>query len=65
MDRARLSQMRGFTKPFASVTEVAIDKKTGEIDRRDLAAKLTADTAAVYIEVPSSLASSTAARPTS
>ncbi len=55
MDRARLSQMRGFTKPFASVIEVAIDRKTGEIDRKDLAAKLSADTAAVYIEVPSSL----------
>jgi glycine dehydrogenase subunit 1 len=55
MDRARLSQMRGFTKPFASVIEVAIDRKTGELDRKDLAAKLSADTAAAYIEVPSSL----------
>jgi glycine dehydrogenase subunit 1 len=55
MDRARLSQMRGFMKPFASVTEVALDRKTGEIDRKDLAAKLSADTAAVYIEVPSAL----------
>jgi len=55
MDRARLSQMRGFTRPFATVIEVAIDRKTGELDRRDLAARLTADTAAVYIEVPSSL----------
>lgn len=55
MDRARLSQLRGFTKPSAGVIEVAIDGKTGELDRRDLAAKLSADTAAVYIEVPSSL----------
>ena len=55
MDRARLSQMRGFTSPFATVIEVAIDKKTGELDRKDLAARLSADTAAVYIEVPSSL----------
>jgi len=55
MDRARLSQMRGFAKPFAHIVEVAIDRKTGEIDRKDLAAKLSADTTAVYIEVPSSL----------
>jgi glycine cleavage system P protein (glycine dehydrogenase) subunit 1 len=55
MDRARLSQMRGFTKPFGAVVEVAIDRKTGELDRKDLAARLTADTAAVYLEVPSSL----------
>ncbi len=55
MDRARLSQMRGFTRPFATVIEVAIDKKTGELDRKDLAARLSAATAAVYIEVPSSL----------
>jgi glycine dehydrogenase subunit 1 len=55
MDRARLSQIRGFTKPVAAVIEVAMDGKTGEIDRRDLAEKLSADTAAVYIEVPSFL----------
>ena len=52
MDRARLSQMHGFTKPFATVVEVAFDRKTGALDRRDLAAKLSADTAAVYLEVP-------------
>jgi glycine dehydrogenase subunit 1 len=55
MNRARLSQMRGFTKPTASLVEVAVDRKSGEIDRKDLAAKLSSDTAAVYVEVPSSL----------
>jgi glycine dehydrogenase subunit 1 len=55
MDRARLSQLRGFTKPFATIVEVAFDGKTGELDRKDFAAKLSANTAAVYIEVPSSL----------
>jgi glycine dehydrogenase subunit 1 len=55
MDRARLSQMRGFTSPVATIVEVAIDRKSGELDRKDFAAKLSTDTAAVYIEVPSAL----------
>ena len=63
MDRARLSQMRGFTKPFATITEVAFDRKTGELDRRDLAARLGAGTAAVYIEMPSFLGTVDAGAP--
>lgn len=53
MARDRLSQIRGFTKPVAKVIEVAIDPKSGEVDRKDLAAKLSEDTAAVYVEIPS------------
>src|SRR5262249_28630975 len=55
MGRARLSQRRGFTKPSVPNTEAPMDGKTGEIDRKALAANLSAATAAVYVEVPSSL----------
>ena len=51
----RLSQLRGFTSRAADLVAVAHDKATGLIDQRDLAGKLSAETAAVYLETPSHL----------
>src|SRR5439155_896753 len=51
----RLSQLRGFTSRAAELVAVAHDPATGLLDQRDLAAKLSAETAAVYVETPSHL----------
>ena len=51
----RLSQMRGFVKPFARIAEVAQDPMTGLIEMADLKAKLSVDTAVIYVENPAFL----------
>jgi glycine dehydrogenase subunit 1 len=51
----RLSQMRGFVKPFATMTEIDQDPMTGLLDLADLMSKLSGDTAAVYVENPAFL----------
>jgi glycine dehydrogenase subunit 1 len=55
MSPDRLSQMRGFVKPFATIVEVEQDPATGLIDLDDLRAKLDGDAAAVYVENPAFL----------
>lgn len=50
--RDRLSQMRGFVKPVATLAEVAQDPATGLLDLGDLKRKLGHDVAAVYVENP-------------
>ena len=52
MSADRRSQLRGFTKPFATVETVARDRGTGCLDLADLRAKISAETAAVVIESP-------------
>jgi glycine dehydrogenase subunit 1 len=51
----RLSQMRGFSKPVATITTVRQDPASGLIDLDDLKAKLSAEVGAVYFENPSYL----------
>jgi len=51
----RLSQMKGFVKPFATIGEVGQDPMTGLLDIADLKAKLSDKTAAVYVENPAFL----------
>ena len=48
----RLEQMRGFTKPVATIQRVRCDRKTGLMDLDDLKAKVSEHTGAVYIEQP-------------
>ncbi len=55
MSADRRSQMRGFTKPFATIDTVARDPATGLLDLADLEAKVSAETGAVVIENPSYL----------
>ncbi len=52
MSADRRSQMRGFTKPHASVEVVARDPATGLLDLADLDAKLSPDVGAVLFESP-------------
>ena len=52
MSADRRSQLRGFTKPFATVETVAHDPGTGLLDLADLRARVSAGTAAVVIESP-------------
>ena len=52
MSADRRSQLRGFTKPFATVETVARDPDNGLIDLADLRAKVSDETAAVVIESP-------------
>jgi glycine cleavage system P protein (glycine dehydrogenase) subunit 1 len=55
IDPARLSQMRGFTKPVAIIDNVDIDEKSGQVEFKKLLAKIGTDTAAVYFDMPSYL----------
>jgi glycine dehydrogenase subunit 1 len=55
MSADRLAQMRGFTKPYASLVPVAHVPATGQLDLADLEAKLGERTAAVYFDTPSYL----------
>jgi glycine dehydrogenase subunit 1 len=48
----RLEQMRGFTKPVATIELVRCDPKTGLMDLADLKAKASECTGAVYFEQP-------------
>jgi glycine dehydrogenase subunit 1 len=48
----RLSQLRGFTGPAATLDVIRHDPATAALDLADLEAKLSADIAAVYFEVP-------------
>jgi len=52
MSADRFAQMRGFTKPYATLVRVAHDPATGLLDLADLAAKVGDRTAAVYFETP-------------
>ena len=52
MSADRRSQLKGFTKPFASVETVARDPGTGCMDLADLRARVSGETAAVVIESP-------------
>ena len=52
MSADRRSQLRGFTKPVATVESVARDPATGCTDLADLRAKISGETAAVVIESP-------------
>ncbi|MSP82293.1 MAG: aminomethyl-transferring glycine dehydrogenase subunit GcvPA [Alphaproteobacteria bacterium] len=53
----RLSQLRGFTQPAATITTVRQDPDTGLLDLADLRAKLSSAIGAVYIENPGYLGS--------
>ncbi len=52
MSADRRAQLRGFTKPFATVETVARDPGTGLVDLADLRGKVSGETAAVVIESP-------------
>ena len=48
----RIEQMRGFTKPVATMITVGCDPKTGLVDLADLQAKVSNRTGAIYFEQP-------------
>ena len=52
MSADRRSQLRGFTKPFATIETVARDPANGCIDLADLRTRVSGETAAVVIESP-------------
>jgi len=51
----RLQQIEGFTRAAAEIAYLRHDPSTGLIDTSDLAGKLSAETAVVYLETPSYL----------
>ena len=52
MSADRRSQMRGFTKPFATIGTIARNPATGLLDLADLEARLSAEIGAVVFENP-------------
>jgi glycine dehydrogenase subunit 1 len=52
MNPQRLSELRGFLRPVATIDTVRQDPASGLIDLADLRQRLNAGTAAVYLETP-------------
>ncbi|MEM3192244.1 MAG: aminomethyl-transferring glycine dehydrogenase subunit GcvPA [Candidatus Micrarchaeaceae archaeon] len=52
MDPDKLSVVKNYIGNWFNITFVKMDKKTGTLDTKDLASKLSSDIAAVYIENP-------------